>query len=96
MSSVYMTETEQIEILKKWWKKYNQIVLITISIALLVISGLRYWHWHREKISEQASNAYEHLMVAFSNQDDKSVRSYAHQLMTHYAGTVYADTARLL
>ncbi len=96
MSSVYLTETEQIELLKKWWKRYHRIVIIALSLVLLATSGLKYWHWHRQKVSEQASNAYEHLMVAFSNQDNKSARSYVHQLATQYPGTVYADTARLI
>ncbi|PJD93962.1 MAG: hypothetical protein CK424_00970 [Legionella sp.] len=91
-----MTETEQIELLKKWWKRYHNIVIVTLSIILLAASGAKYWHWHRQTVSEQASNAYEHLMVAFSNQDFKSARSYTNQLMTQYPGTVYADTAQLI
>ncbi len=93
--SVYMTEAEQIEAIKKWWKKYNNIIIISFSLVLLCMSGYKYWNWHQNKILEQASNAYEHMLVAFSNQDNKSVRAFADQLINEYGQTVYADAARL-
>lgn len=96
MSSVYMTEVEQIEMIKTWWKRYHRVVIISLSVILFLISGARYWQWHQQKRTEDASNAYEHLMVAFSSKDSESVQAYAQQLVTHYSGTVYADTARLL
>ena len=93
--SVYMTEAEQIEAIKKWWNKYNGLITVALSIVLLAIAGFKYWNWHEEKVGQQASNAYEHMMVAFSNQDNKSLRAYANQLITDYGNTVYADAARL-
>ena len=93
--SIYMTETEQLEALKKWWKRYNNIITITLSVILLLISGYKYWNWHQEKINQQASMTYENLMLAFSNQDNKGVRGYANQLLKDYADTVYSDAARL-
>jgi predicted negative regulator of RcsB-dependent stress response len=93
--SVYMTETEQLEAIKKWWKRYNNIIIVVLSFLLLAISGYKYWYWHQQKISQQASTTYEHLMVAFSNQDNKAVRGYANQLLKDYEQTVYADAAHL-
>lgn len=93
--SIYMTESEQIELVKKWWKRYSSIVTVALSLILLSISGYKYWNWHQEKITEQASNAYEHLMLAFSNQDNKQISRYANELVTNYGSTVYADSARL-
>ncbi|WED44378.1 YfgM family protein [Legionella cardiaca] len=93
--SVYMTEEEQLEAIKKWWQRYSTPITVVLSVLLLVVAGYKYWTWHQYKVSMQASNAYEHLMVAFSNQDNKSVRSYANQLINDYGDTVYADAARL-
>lgn len=95
MSSIYMTEDEQVEAIKKWWKKYNGIITVAVSLVLLAIAGYRYWNWHQDKINQQASTAYEHMMVSFTNHDNKSVRSYANQLVTDYGNTIYADAARL-
>ncbi|STX42320.1 transmembrane protein [Legionella donaldsonii] len=93
--SVYMTEEEQLEAIKKWWNRYSNVITVILSLVLLTVAGFKYWNWHESKMSMQASNAYEHLMVAFSNQDNKGVRSYANQLMNEYSDTVYADAARL-
>jgi predicted negative regulator of RcsB-dependent stress response len=93
--SVYMTEDEQLEAIKKWWQKNSTLITVILSVTLLVISGYKYWSWHQYKVSKQASNTYEQMMVAFSNQDNKRVRAYANQLITEYGQTVYADAARL-
>jgi predicted negative regulator of RcsB-dependent stress response len=93
--SVYMTEAEQIEAIKKWWKRYSNVITIVLSVVLLSMSAYKYWNWHQEKINQQASNTYEQLMLASSNQDNKGVRAYANQLLNEYAQTVYADAARL-
>jgi predicted negative regulator of RcsB-dependent stress response len=93
--SVYMTEEEQLAAIKKWWQRYSTLLLIIFSLVLLSVSGYRYWQWHRLKVNTEASNAYEHLMVAFSNQDPKSINSYANQLTTEFGQTVYAHAARL-
>jgi len=93
--SVYMTEAEQLEVIKKWWKKYNNVIIILFSVILLVISGYKYWNWHQEKIIQQASSTYEQLMISFSNHDNRSVRGYANQLINDYDKTIYADAARL-
>ncbi len=95
MMSSYMTEEEQIEHIKKWWEKYNTWIITTLSIVLIVLSGYKYWHWHQEKITLQASNYYEQLMKAVAVEDEKSIKAYAHQLSTEYHGTVYADGATL-
>lgn len=94
--SVYMTEEEQIEAIKKWWQRYNTLITIIFSLVLLSVSGYKYWLWHQEKIDTQASTAYEQMMVAFSNHSNKGVQSYANQLITDYDKTVYADVARLV
>lgn len=93
--SVYMTEEEQIEAIKKWWKQYSGMITILLSVILIIFSAYKYWIWHDDKISQQASSAYENLMLALSNQDNKKVKSFANQLITDYSQTVYADVARL-
>lgn len=93
--SIYMTEDEQLEAMKTWWKRYNGIVIVAVSVVMLTISGFRYWTWHEAKVTQLASNTYEQLMLAFSNQDNKGVSGYAKLLLTDYNQTVYADAARL-
>lgn len=93
--SVYMTEEEQLDAIRKWWQRNNTWIMLVLSCVLLAVSGYKYWNWHVEKVTTQASNTYEHMMVAFSESDNKSVRAYANDLITNYGQTVYADAARL-
>ena len=93
--SVYMTEEEQLDNIKKWWKRYGNIVTVILSLILLCIAGYRYMHWHQDKLTQQSSITYEHMMVALSNQNIKSVRSYANELIKDYGNTVYSDVAHM-
>lgn len=93
--SVYMTEEEQLEQIKKWWRRHGNMITMTLSVILLCIAGYRYWNWHQDKINQQASAAYENMMVALSNQNIKSVRAYANDLIKNYNKTIYSDVAHM-
>jgi predicted negative regulator of RcsB-dependent stress response len=93
--SVYMTEEEQLESIKKWWKRYGNHVSVVLSIILLAIAGYRYLTWHQDKLTQQASIAYEQMMLALSNHNNKAVKSYANEIITDHSGTVYADVAHM-
>jgi predicted negative regulator of RcsB-dependent stress response len=93
--SVYMTEDEQLESIKKWWKQYGNLVTVILAHVLFGIAGYRYLLWHQGKVTQQASVAYEQMMVALSNQNIKAVRSYANQLINGHSHSVYADAAHM-
>lgn len=93
--SVYMTEEEQLRVIKSWWQRYNNVITVVLSLVLLTVAGFKYWHWHQDKVTQQASNAFEQLMMAFSNKDNKGIKSYANQLIKEYPDTVYADAAHM-
>ncbi len=93
--SIYMTEAEQIEAIKDWWKRHQRLITTLVSSVLLLVAGYRYWHWHTEKMTHQASQAYEQLMVAASNKEEQAIEAYARALIKEYPKTVYGDAARL-
>ena len=95
MSSVYMTEEEQLESIKKWWARYGNMITLAITLVLLCVAGYRYYYWHQAKITQQASSAYEHMIAEISSQNNQGVRSYANELTTNYKKSVYADAAHL-
>ncbi len=93
--TVYMSEEEQVEMLKSWWKKYGNIVTVIISLILLSIAGFRYWNWHKTSIEQQASAIYERMMVAYANNDYKQIKSNSQRLIDDFKSTIYADVAHL-
>ena len=93
--SVYMTEAEQIAMLKGWWQRYHNLLLIIITSILLAFSSVKYWNMHQAKVIQQASVAYEKMMFALAKNDVQHLYSYADQLISARKNTVYADAARL-
>jgi predicted negative regulator of RcsB-dependent stress response len=93
--SIYMTEEEQLEAIKKWWKRYGNLITFILSIVLLVLAGYRYLTWHQDKVAQQASIAYEQMMLALSNHNNNRVKSYANELTKEYSKTVYSDVAHM-
>lgn len=94
--SVYRTEEEQIEAIKKWWNKYSNIITVCLLALLVSTAGYRYWDWHNKKVLAQASTAYENLIIAYANHQDDSVKSYSTELFQNYQSTVYAQVAHLV
>jgi predicted negative regulator of RcsB-dependent stress response len=94
--SIYMTEKEQLENIKKWWLRHGTAITVVLCFVFLGVAGFRYWNWHQAKVQQQSSIIYEQMMVAYSNRDLKSMHSYANELMKESAGSVYADAAHLI
>lgn len=93
--SVYRTEEEQLEAIKRWWNNYSGLITVSLSILILIAAGFRYWGYHTNKVTEQASSTYEQMLVAFTNHDNKAVKAHANHLVKNFANTVYADAAHL-
>ncbi len=95
MMNVYLNEYEQWNALKKWWQKYNAIVIVLFSLVLLSCSAYKYWQWHNESRMQQASNNYERMMLASANHQNEQVQKLANSLVSDYPNSIYADAARL-
>lgn len=93
--NTYLNEYESWEALKIWWKKYNAVLIVSFSLILLALSVYKYWNWHLEKRSVQASNSYEHMMLAAANHQANKIEQYAKDLLDNYPDSIYADAARL-
>ena len=49
----YLTEQEQIELLKTWIKQYSLVIILTAwSFAIVAITGWRYWQQRQDQHSE--------------------------------------------
>ena len=93
--SIYLTEEEQLATIVAWFKRYQRVWSIAIVMTIIVTSGLYYWSAHVARVQERRSIAYERLMAAMAQKDDKTIRLYAQQLSQDTASTVYRDTAHL-
>lgn len=94
--SFYQTEEEQLEAIKKWWSKYSNMITIALVIMLTILLSYKYWHWQQTKFIANASNQYESLLAAVSNQNPVNIEAYSNNLIKNYNGTIYATVAHLI
>lgn len=94
--SVYQTEEEQLQAIKKWWHRYSTPILFLFSVCLLAVSGVRYWNWYQEKQLTQASLQFERLIAAYSDNDEKQIMAFSNSIINGYNKSVYADVAHLI
>lgn len=93
--STYMTEEETLEEIKKWWQRHGTKLLLALSVIMLSVAAYRYWNWHVEKKTVQASNTYELMVNAYAHNDQKKVKAYANKLMQSDKHSAYSDAAGL-
>ena len=58
----YTSESEQVEVIRKWLKDNGKSLLLGLAIGLLALGGYRYWDETRKLRAESASVNYEQLL----------------------------------
>lgn len=92
----YLTEQEQIELIKSWIKQYGLVILAGIVFATVLLSGWRYWQHRQAKILTHASNVYDELLYARAQNDTNAMNVQAKKLFSHYPQTSYGQLAALM
>jgi len=96
MAAYDLEEQEQLAELKAWWKQNANLVLGTITIALLVVAAWNGWRWYQRSQALEAAALYENLQVAARMSDVKAARDAAGTILEKYPGTAYAPLAALV
>lgn len=91
----HLTEDEQVERLKKWWKENGVAVITGIVIGLAGVVGVRYWFNYQEQQAVEASRLYSTYMAAVEKKDMEQANKDSQQLKKDYAGTSYAALAAM-
>ncbi len=94
--SVYETEEEQVESIKKWWKENGTSAIAGLVIGLGGIFGWQTWNQQIDAKGEQGSVAFEQMMQAVVAEDLASSSKQAELLRIEYESTAYADFAALV
>lgn len=91
-----LEEQEQLDVLKAWWKKNGNTVLLALAVFAAVIAGMQGWRYYQASQRQQAALAYEAVQNGVQGKDIKRIRDAAGQLIEKYPGTPYAARAALL
>lgn len=92
----YLTEQEQIELLKNWIKQYSLVILVGFAIAIAAITGWRYWQQRQAKMDAHASSIYDEMLTVRAQNEPKAILTQADKLFKRYSKTAYGPMAVLM
>ncbi|MBT8085027.1 MAG: tetratricopeptide repeat protein [Woeseia sp.] len=90
-----LSEKEQIDELRGWWKENRAWVLSGIAIGLVAIIGFRMYKTQQLTSALQASVRFEELVDAVADNKLEQANSIAGTIFSENSETVYASQARL-
>jgi len=90
---VYLSEQEQVEAIKKWWKDNGTAVIAGIAIGLLGVFGWKYWQNQQQALAENASAAYQNLLVLVDQGNQDAAGPKGQQVAQQYERSGYAVLA---
>lgn len=99
--SVHLTEEEQLEVLKRWWKDYGKYVVICVLIAVAGYFTWTAWQDQQREKAEKASAVYEDLLQlvdlqpgqSLEDADRATIQHLAKQLKDEDNNSLYAHNA---
>lgn len=94
MVDVNLSEEEQVEALKKWWKENGKSVAAGIIIGLGGVFGWQYWSQYQQEIAEQASLQFEQLTQSVAANSPVAI-GQAENLIASNQSSAYALFAAL-
>ncbi len=95
MVDLNLSEEEQVEQLKKWWKENGTSVIAGIVIGLGGVFGWQYWGQHQVSVSQQASAQFEQLHQSLTSGAAELATVQAEGVINGYQGSTYAVFAAL-
>lgn len=94
--STYLTEEQQVELLKAWWKKNGNFAIGTLILAAIISLALHFWSKHHEAKLERGSAHYEQMLNGLVNGDNALTMREASLLKENYSHTPYSALASLI
>ncbi len=90
-----LDEQEQLDQLKVFWKRYGNLIVWTLALAVAVFGGFNYWKTHQRDEAAKAAALYDELEKNIQTGDvEKSTRVFS-DLKQGFARTAYAQQAGL-
>lgn len=96
MATYDLEEQEQIDILKAWWKRNGNLVILAVTVFAVTLSGAQGWRYYQHSQTAKASMMFEVLQSVTKSGDTKKTRDAAGQIMEQHPGSPYAARAALI
>lgn len=92
----YLTEQEQIELLKNWIKQYSLVILAGVVLAVVAIFSWRSWQQRQTRILTHASSHYDLMLTKRAQNDSVGTVTQSQKLLEHYPKTAYGQMAAFM
>lgn len=91
----YLTDQQQAEKLQRWWKENGTFVIAGLVIGIGGLFGWRQWQDYQLEQAENASAAYEQLILSIGGSRANEAAEQLLVLTDEYSRSPYIDQARL-
>jgi predicted negative regulator of RcsB-dependent stress response len=91
----YLTEQEQWERFKAWFRENGPWIVAGILLAVAGVGGWRWWQAHTNRVALDANARYDQIMQAFEVGDRARGLELIDSLEHDHAGSPYVDQANL-
>jgi predicted negative regulator of RcsB-dependent stress response len=92
----YLSESEQLERIREWWRDNGLYLLAGVVLGLIVIFGMRWYRSHETQNEEQAAALYTQVRVDVDKDQVSSAAALVKQLRDQYPSSPYTDQAGLM
>lgn len=92
----YLSEKEQIELIKNWWKENRWFLIGGALIAALGYFGFDQYRAYQNRVAEEAAALYQQLAARIEDDDRAGADEILGQLAADYSGSAYLDLARFM
>ena len=92
----YVSETEQVEQIRRWWKDNGKALLLGLTLGIGGLAAYRYWDATRIAMAESASQNFEQLIEMAAAQKLDDAMKAGHAIIESYPNSVYARLSSLL
>jgi predicted negative regulator of RcsB-dependent stress response len=96
MVDVTLSEEEQVEALKKWWKENGKSVVAGVVIGLGAVFGWQYWNQHQQQMAGQASMLFEQMSQPLAAGNNEVAAKQAEIIISEFQGGTYDTFASLI
>lgn len=96
MVEIYLSDEEQEEALRSWWRENWRWIFAGIALGLALLAGWKYWQQFKLRNAEAASTLYIELERAAGSNDAGKVEQLTRDLQQKYPSSPYPQQASLV
>ncbi len=92
----YLTDRDQEEALRNWWRENWKWILAGVVLGLGLLAGYTYYQKYRAARADRAAQVYADLQKALNSSNDAQASELHDSLAGEHTGSAYAQQGRLL